>query len=115
MPPHSDVSDAFYQVRGFDPATQRFQYQVNPRFGSSSLATSMLRTPFRVPLDLSIDLGRPAREQAFEQSIRLQPTMTGTRAPRSRLSLRPKRPAAGEGNGEFMRLSSTSPGQAGRG
>src|SRR6185437_16923771 len=29
-------------------------------------------------------------------------TVTGTRAPRSRLSLRPKRPAAGEGKGEFM-------------
>lgn len=52
-----------YAVTGFDPATERFQYRVNPRFGSTAPARSTLRTPFRVTLDIVIDLGRPTAEQ----------------------------------------------------
>src|ERR1035437_2152122 len=39
-----------YRVTGFDPAAQWFSNAVNTRFGSSSLATSTMRIPFRIAL-----------------------------------------------------------------
>ncbi|MEP6620868.1 MAG: carboxypeptidase-like regulatory domain-containing protein [bacterium] len=54
-------------VRGFDAATNRMQYAVNPRFGSTSINESFARTPFRVTLDVRIDLGVPTeRQQAIQ-------------------------------------------------
>ena len=70
-----------YQVRGFDPVAQKFIYQVNPRFGSTNGATTTRRSPFRVTLDVQVDLGRSATEQQVEQNIRIRPSMLGTRAP----------------------------------
>jgi hypothetical protein len=70
-----------YQVRGFDPTGQKFIYQVNPRFGSSSAATTTRRSPFRITFDVQVDLGRSSVEQQVEQNIRIRPSMLGTRAP----------------------------------
>jgi hypothetical protein len=67
-----------YRVRGFDPATRRFQYEVNERFGS---ATTPWLAPMRLSLDVMIDLGRPRAEQELEHSLRLQLPLVGTRAP----------------------------------
>lgn len=55
-------------VRGFDHATQRFDYEVNPRFGRTPRAQSRSRVPFRVTLDFTFDLGVPAQKQ---QAVRL--------------------------------------------
>jgi hypothetical protein len=52
-----------YNVRGFDAAAGRFVYAVNPRFGSTRPSISTLRAPFRVTLDVSLNVGRPASEQ----------------------------------------------------
>jgi hypothetical protein len=70
-----------YRVRGFDASSQRFLYDVNGRFGSASPATTMLRSPFRVSLDVSVDLGRSPAAQGIEQSLRIRPGLLGTRAP----------------------------------
>ncbi len=70
-----------YQVRGFDPTAQRFLYQVNPRFGASGPSTTTRLNPFRITLDVQLDLGRSADEQRVEQTIRIRPSMLGTRAP----------------------------------
>jgi hypothetical protein len=51
-------------VRGFDPLTNRFQYTVNPLFGSTSVATHAFRPPFTVTLDIHLDLA-PDRERTF--------------------------------------------------
>ena len=69
-----------YQVRGFDPATQQFLYTVNPRFGSASPATTTLRVPFRITLDVSIDIGHSAADQMLDQNLRVRPSLIGTRA-----------------------------------
>jgi hypothetical protein len=58
-----------YTVSGFDPAAQRFRYRVNPRFGRTDLASSILRTPFRATLDFSVDLGRPVEVQQVERFL----------------------------------------------
>ena len=59
-----------YNVRGFDPATNRFAYQVNPRFGSTSPAMTTLRAPFRLTLDVTMDLARPLPDQQLDRWLR---------------------------------------------
>jgi hypothetical protein len=56
-----------YNVRGFDAANSRFVYQVNPRFGTTNPSLNTLRAPFRLTLDVSMTLGRPATEQQLER------------------------------------------------
>lgn len=56
-----------YSVRGFDPATNNFTYEINPRFGSASPANSVFRAPFRVTLDVSINLGSSLSEQQLHR------------------------------------------------
>jgi len=51
-------------VRGFDPATQRYIYQVNEHFGVASGRTSAYRVPFQIGLQGRLTLGQdPARQQ----------------------------------------------------
>jgi len=69
-----------YQVRGFDPTAQQFRYEVNPRFGDTRPSVSTLRTPFRLTLDVGIDLGRPVGEQQLDKWLR--PGRAGRPGPR---------------------------------
>ena len=51
-------------VRGFDPATQAFKYQVNEHFGTPSGANSAFRVPFQIGLQGRLAVGQdPARQQ----------------------------------------------------
>jgi hypothetical protein len=59
-----------YSVRGFDATNQRFLYDVNQRFGSTNAASTTLRAPFRVTLDLSLDLSPPLPEQMLDRWLR---------------------------------------------
>jgi hypothetical protein len=49
-------------VRGFDPATSRFAYEVNQRFGATAVAQSAIRAPVTLTALLRVDVG-PARER----------------------------------------------------
>ena len=62
-----------YTVRGFDPSTNRFQYVVNPRFGSTRPSETTLRAPFRVTLDVRVELGTPSREKYFRRFLEMSP------------------------------------------
>ncbi|MFL5579902.1 MAG: Spy/CpxP family protein refolding chaperone, partial [Gemmatimonadaceae bacterium] len=44
-------------VRGFDPARQRFVYQVNERFGDTRGARTAVRAPFQVALQARLTVG----------------------------------------------------------
>jgi hypothetical protein len=55
-----------YTVRGFDPATNRFRYEVNPRFGTTSPSINTLRAPFRVSLDMNIDIAPSLPSQQID-------------------------------------------------
>ena len=46
-----------YNVRGFDSTAKRFRYEVNPRFGNTQPASSIIRSPFRLTLDISTNIG----------------------------------------------------------
>jgi hypothetical protein len=49
-------------VRGFDPTTQRYSYEVNPRFGSTNPQFSTFRSPVTLTMQLRVDVG-PSRER----------------------------------------------------
>jgi hypothetical protein len=59
-----------YNVRGFNPATRQFTYQVNPRFGSTSPSNTTLRAPFRLTLDMTMDIARPLPDQQLDRWLR---------------------------------------------
>ncbi|HWH51755.1 MAG TPA: carboxypeptidase-like regulatory domain-containing protein, partial [Gemmatimonadaceae bacterium] len=69
-----------YNVRGFDASSNRFIYDVNPRFGTTSPALNTLRAPFRLTLDVSMSLGRSITEQQLERW--LNPGRGGRRGPK---------------------------------
>ncbi len=71
---------SLYRVRGFDASAKRFIYDVNPRFGATDPAFTTRRSPFRLAIDVQMDLGPSVPEQQVEQNIRIRPSQYGTRA-----------------------------------
>lgn len=55
--------------RGFDPATNRFRYDVNPRFGSTRAGRSIGRDPFRVVIDFSVNLSTNFDLQQLRRAV----------------------------------------------
>ncbi|MEO7455248.1 MAG: carboxypeptidase regulatory-like domain-containing protein [Gemmatimonadaceae bacterium] len=51
-----------YYVRGFDPATKRYKYEVNPRFGSTNPQFQTFRAPVTLTMQIRVDVG-PSRER----------------------------------------------------
>jgi hypothetical protein len=58
--------------RGFDVAARRYLYAVNPRFGSTRPQASLLRDPFRVTLDVTLDFSRSLAEQRLARTLEPQ-------------------------------------------
>jgi len=56
-------------VRGFDPARNAFRYAVNPMFGSTLASRSTFGTPFRVTLDIRLELGRDRQADALTRYL----------------------------------------------
>ncbi len=54
-------------VRGFDPATERFEYQVNEHFGAAGGRNSAYRVPFQIGLQGRYTLGTDPRAQQVRQ------------------------------------------------
>ncbi|MFL5499906.1 MAG: carboxypeptidase regulatory-like domain-containing protein [Gemmatimonadaceae bacterium] len=68
-------------VRGFDPATQRYRYDVNQRFGSTLPALSAVRAPVTVTAMMRFDLGPTRERQALTQQLDRGRTLRGNKAP----------------------------------
>ncbi len=60
-------------VRGFDPATSRYIYDVNPRFGSTAQSRATVRAPFSIGLNVHIDLSPNRELQRLRLSLRPPP------------------------------------------
>jgi hypothetical protein len=54
-------------VRGFNPATSRFQYQVNEHFGVAGGRTGAYRIPFQIGLQGRLNVGQDPRSQQVRQ------------------------------------------------
>lgn len=55
-------------VRGFDATPQQYRYVVNSRFGTGD-TRRLVRAPFRITLDVALDLGTPFAKQELEQAL----------------------------------------------
>ncbi len=72
-------------VRGFDPVTQRYTYEVNQRFGATTPALTAVRAPVRVTAMIRMDLG-PSREwQNLAMQLDRGRTLRGNKAPEAML------------------------------
>lgn len=58
-------------VRGFDPVTNRYKYDVNQRFGSANPLFTPFRTPVVVTAMMRFDLGPTREEQALVQQLNI--------------------------------------------
>ena len=56
-------------VRGFDAQTQRFKYEVNPRFGSTNPRFNAFRQPVTVTMSLRVDVGPSRERQTLTQQL----------------------------------------------
>ncbi|HEY4219492.1 MAG TPA: carboxypeptidase-like regulatory domain-containing protein [Gemmatimonadaceae bacterium] len=70
-----------YFVRGFDPTTQRFIYEVNPRFGNTRPSLAALLNPFRVTIDFSFSITPNLARQNFDVYVRPTRSAPGVRPP----------------------------------
>jgi Carboxypeptidase regulatory-like domain len=66
-------------VRGFDPQTQRYQYEVNPRFGATNPQATTLRSPVTLTAMLRVDVGPTRERQLLLQSLDRGRTHEGIR------------------------------------
>ena len=57
-------------VRGFDPATSKFTYSVNSRFGNTSSSATAVRPPFQVQLKMQYAIGYDLRTQQIQNLAR---------------------------------------------
>ena len=64
------IDPTLLYVRGFDPNTREYKYQVNPRFGNSAIAQTAARAPFRATLDVRVAVGPDRNIQQLEQLLR---------------------------------------------
>jgi hypothetical protein len=72
---------ALLYVRGFDPASQRFAYEVNQRFGNTSPSRSAFRAPVTLTAMLRFDLGPTREEQALSQQLDRGRRLPGQKLP----------------------------------
>jgi hypothetical protein len=68
-------------VRGFDPATQRYRYEVNRRFGATNPAFNQFRTPVTLTALVRFDVGPTRERQMLTQQLDRGRRTEGTRAP----------------------------------
>jgi hypothetical protein len=66
-------------VRGFDPATRRFKYEVNERFGSTRPQQSTTHALPFISLGFSLDVGMPRERQLLTQRLDLGRSQPGTK------------------------------------
>ncbi|MEO7358960.1 MAG: hypothetical protein ABI120_01435, partial [Gemmatimonadaceae bacterium] len=56
-------------VRGFDPATKQYKYEVNQRFGKTNPQYLINRSPVSVTLTFKVDLGPTRERQMLQQQF----------------------------------------------
>jgi Carboxypeptidase regulatory-like domain len=70
---------SLFYVRGFDPATKRYTYEVNQRFGQTRPQFLTLRSPVTMTVSMRIDLGPTRERQSLDQQLNYGRVSPGTR------------------------------------
>ncbi|MES2522370.1 MAG: TonB-dependent receptor [Gemmatimonadota bacterium] len=65
IPPDASL----FFVRGFDPVTKRYKYEVNQRFGSTRPTQSTVRQLPLISLRVQMDIGTPRERQVLSQQL----------------------------------------------
>ncbi len=73
-------------ARGFDPATQRYRYEVNQRFGATRPAFTSFRAPVTVTALLRFDLGASRERQVLTQQLDRGRRTPGQKVPEPQLN-----------------------------
>jgi hypothetical protein len=68
-------------VRGFDPATNRFKYDVNQRFGNVSPSVNAARQPVTATAMFRFDLGPTREQQSLTQQLNIGRRVDGNKLP----------------------------------
>ena len=68
-------------VRGFDPSTQRYRYEVNQRFGATNPQFSAFRAPVTLTAMLRFDVGPTRERQSLTQQLNRGRTLPGQKLP----------------------------------
>ncbi len=66
-------------VRGFDAATNKFRYDVNQRFGATSIATNAIRSPVVLTAQMRLDVGPTREKQQLSQTLDRGRTLQGAK------------------------------------
>jgi hypothetical protein len=74
---------ALLYVRGFDPATERYRYEVNQRFGATRPAFNTLRNPVVLTASLRFDVGPTRERQTLVQQLDGGRRVAGEKLPES--------------------------------
>jgi hypothetical protein len=72
-------------VRGFDPSTKRYKYEVNQRFGATGIGQTALRNPVTLTTRLQFDIGPTRERQALTQMLDRGRSLGGQKAPEQML------------------------------
>ena len=72
-------------VRGFDAASNRYRYEVNPRFGSTNPQFQTFRAPVTLTMQLRVDVGPSRERQQLTQQLDRGRTRDGQKAPEGML------------------------------
>ena len=72
-------------VRGFDAASNRYKYEVNPRFGSTNPQFQTFRAPVTLTMQLRVDVGPSRERQQLTQQLDRGRTRDGQKAPEGML------------------------------
>jgi hypothetical protein len=80
-----NVDATLLYVRGFDPNTNTYRYEVNQRFGSPTARQNQIRVLTGMTAMLSMDLGPTREEQTLIRNLRRGRTDPGTRYPQTLL------------------------------
>ncbi len=75
-------------VKGFDPATNRYKYEVNPRFGSTNPTFQAFRTPVTLTMQIRVDVGPSRERQQLTQMLDLGRGREGQKMPEQFIKLR---------------------------
>ncbi|MEO8624789.1 MAG: hypothetical protein ABI625_27145, partial [bacterium] len=87
----SSPDPMLYAVRGFDSVARQFRYELNPRFGESRDGNALTRTPFRVTIDVHVDVGPAKTPQQLDRWLKPGRTRPGVRLHAAELQRRLER------------------------
>ena len=76
-----NIDQTLLYVRGFDPNTKTFKYEVNQRFGSPRQTLIRMREPMRITAMFKVDLGPVRERQTLERNLGAGRTREGEKYP----------------------------------